>query len=298
MAIERWGSLSVADHKDVHALIHNVLLYDRLVFPMYTESEDRVERHYWDEQKWDPDLQLKRRNQLGELAIECAWDKLRRESYKKRYQAALQLNEEANGEMVTRWLLTEDQDYQLPAGVNHADIFVAYNSKSKMNSDVRIEEEDIRNLKEESQVGIMIGQELGIPDINEPEIALRESIALSRDSDFRNKRYDLHNFQKNCISSGIKPKAIVAEMRDLNKELIYYMEKQKIPLIKKTGFFLLSTLVGVLAGSYLTPLAALGGAISIWKFLDMEFRQNIQVPNRLQPVAAFPDIERKIGLKL
>jgi hypothetical protein len=36
MSIERWGSLSVADHTDTAALAVNVLLYDRLVLPVMT----------------------------------------------------------------------------------------------------------------------------------------------------------------------------------------------------------------------------------------------------------------------
>lgn len=102
MAIERWGALSVADHKDLSTLVANVLLYNRLVIPMYTEADDRDELKYWNNKGWDPDGQLTRRKQLGELAIECAWDKNRRQSYKDRYQVSLQLDTEANGEMITR----------------------------------------------------------------------------------------------------------------------------------------------------------------------------------------------------
>ena len=54
MAIERWGSLSVADHTDVHALVANVLLYDRLVMPMFTAADDRDERAYWMEKAGTP----------------------------------------------------------------------------------------------------------------------------------------------------------------------------------------------------------------------------------------------------
>lgn len=84
MAIERWGSLSVADHNDTAALTANVLLYDRLVMPIYTEARDRNEREYRDEKGWNPDLQNQRREHLGDLIIECAWDETRRQSYTER----------------------------------------------------------------------------------------------------------------------------------------------------------------------------------------------------------------------
>jgi hypothetical protein len=40
--------LSVDDHVDTKALVANVLLYDRLVAPVWTEEGDRDERAYWD----------------------------------------------------------------------------------------------------------------------------------------------------------------------------------------------------------------------------------------------------------
>ncbi|MCP3855406.1 MAG: hypothetical protein GY698_11830 [Actinomycetia bacterium] len=69
MAIERWGSLSVKDHINTSDLITNVLLYDRLVIPVFTEQADRDEREYWEAENWQPDLQLERVGQLGDLAV-------------------------------------------------------------------------------------------------------------------------------------------------------------------------------------------------------------------------------------
>jgi len=297
MSIERWGSLSVADHKDVRALAANVLLYDRLVFPMYTESEDRDEREYWESKNWDPEDQLNRRNQLGDLAIECAWDKYRRQSYSNRYQVAVQINNEVNGEMITRWLLA-DQQYQLPQGVNHADVFVAYNSEQNAQQDVPYEKVSFNGLSDETRIGILIAHELEVPDIDYPEIALTEAINLSKESEFRNKRSDLYDFQMTCLNRGMSAEAVVAELRDRNRELIEYLEKQKIPLRKKTCFMLAQTLLGALGGSFISPLGAIGGLISVWKFATFDAHPSIQLPNRLAPVAAFHDIEEKLGLSL
>jgi hypothetical protein len=298
MSIERWGSLSVADHKDVTALVANVLLYDRLVFPMYTESDDRDERAYWEEKGWDPDDQLSRRKQLGELAIECAWDKNRRQSYSDRYKAAVQINAEANGEMITRWLLTENQEYELPQGVNHADVFVAYNSEQNALKDIPRTKVSLDRLNEEAGIGVLIAHELGIPDIDNPEIALKEAISLSKESEFRIKRSDLYDFQMTCLNRGMSAKAVVAELRDRNRELIEFLKKQKIPLRKKAGFMLAQTLVSAIAGAFMNPFAALGGVISVWEFAASNAQPDIQLPNRLAPVAVFHDIEEKLNLSL
>lgn len=298
MAIERWGSLSVSDHNDLSALIANVLLYDRLVIPMYTESDDRDERAYWEDKGWDPDSQLHRREQLGELAIECAWDKNRRQSYSDRFQAAVQLDAEANGEMITRWLLTENQDYQQPAGVNHADVFVAYNSKQSVLKGIPQEKAKIAELNEYSRIGVLIAHELNVPDIEDSEVALREAISLSKESEFRIKRSDLYDFQMTCINRGMSADAVVAELRDRSRELVEYLKKQDIPLRKKTGFMLSQTLFGAIGGAFINPIAAIGGLISIWQFSALDAVPNMQVPNRLAPVAVFHDIEEKLGTTL
>lgn len=298
MAIERWGALSVADHKDLSALVANVLLYDRLVIPMYTESDDRDELEYWNDKHWDPVGQLTRRKQLGELAIECAWDKKRRQSYKDRYQVSLQLDAEANGEMITRWLLTEEEDYQLPTGVNHADIFVAYNSEQSTLDEMPRQKIDDLTLSDESQIGVLIAHELQVPDLKDKELALSEAISLSKEAEFRAKRSDLYEFQMACLNRGMKPKAVVAELHDRNRELAEYLKKQKIPLKKKTGFMLAQTIVGVVGGAFISPFAAIGGLISIWQFSTFDAVPSGHIPNRLAPVAVFHDIEEQLSLTL
>jgi hypothetical protein len=296
MAIERWGSLSVKDHKDVHALVANVLMYDRLVIPMCTEADDRDERAYWLEHDWDPDGQRMRRAQLGDLAIECAWDKPRRTAFTDRYKAASAVNAEVNGEAVTRWLLTNNHGYELPSGVNHADVFVAYNSESSAQEEMPRTKVETTALVEGARVGVLIAQQLGVPDIPEPEVALNEAMALARDVDFRRRREDMYDFQMTCLNRGMSAKAVVAELRDRNRELITFMEKQKIPVRKKTAFMLAQTFMSALAGVFASPAGAIGGLLTVWQFAKFDAAPEVLPPNRLQPVAAFHDIDTKLGL--
>lgn len=296
MSIERWGTLSVADHNDIRGLVANVMLYDRLVFPMFTEADDRDERMYWEERGWDPDGQWKRREQLGPLAIEMPWDQPRRNSYSEHYALAQQLNAEVSGKEITQWMLAAGQKPELPPGVNHADICMAYRSEASAKSAIPFETCEARRLKDDATVGLLIAHELGVPDLDDPEIALREAIGLSQDSDYRNKRADLYDFQMSCFGRGMQPQAIVAELKDRNRELIAYMEKQKVPIRKKAGFLLAQTLVSAIAGSFSAPLGALGGLIAIAQFKTMDAQPDLEAPHRLAPVAAFPDIERKTGL--
>jgi hypothetical protein len=70
---ERWGTLSVRDHVDTGGLVGDLVLYDRLVFPI---PQGDKERDRWDRQGWKPDLLDVRLRQLGtDLAQEAPWDK-------------------------------------------------------------------------------------------------------------------------------------------------------------------------------------------------------------------------------
>jgi len=291
MAIERWGALSVADHNDLPALVANVMLYDRLVMPMYTEADDRDEQAYWQAHQWHPELQAKRRQQLGELVIECAWDQQRRQSYQSRYQAALQMDAEANGEDITRWLLTEESEYQLPSGVHHADVFVAYNSMAKAQDDLATKQVEPMGLGEDEKVAVLISHDIGIPNIAEPEVALTETIALARESEFKQKRADLYDFQMSCLHRGMSAKAIVAELKDRNTELIEYLKQQKFPLYKKTGFLLAGTTLALAAGAFAEPLGAVGGLLSLWQFAALDSTPDYRLSHRLLPVAAYHDMK-------
>ena len=291
MAIERWGSLSVKDHKNVSGLITNVLLYDRLVMPMYTESDDRDERAYWIEHDWDPDDQLARRKQLGELAVECAWDKHRRERFRDRYKAAVQLNTDANGEEITRELLIEDENHKMPEGVNHADVFVAYNSEKSSLDGIPREKAEIDQLNDYSQIGVLMAHELGVPKIDDQETALKEAINLSRDLEFRTRRAGLYEFQKTCLGQGMSPKSVVAELRDRSRDLNDYLKKQKFKVRKKACFMLAQTLLGAIGGAFIDPYMAMGGLITIWQFTDIKNEANAPLPHHLAPVAGYHDME-------
>jgi len=295
MSIERWGALSVADHTDLVALTANVMIYDRLVMPMCTEADDRNERDYWLAHGWDPDLQAVRREQLGELVIESAWDSNRRQSYASRFEAAQQLNQEVSGEMITRWLLTSEQDYQLPPGVNHTDIFVAYNSKASAQQDLALTANDAELMDENSKVVVGLASDMGVPNIAEPEVAFKEAIALSKDREFRKKRADLYSFQMSCFHKGMSAKAIVAELQERNEELNIFLKKQKFSMYKKTCFMLAGTSLGVVGGAFLGPVGALGGLLSLWQFAAFSANAAPVLPNHLIPVAAYHEMKKVAG---
>jgi hypothetical protein len=62
MPVERWGALSVKDHLDTQALVADLLMYDRLVFPVFSRHGERTR---WRGEKWDPELQEQLIEDLG-----------------------------------------------------------------------------------------------------------------------------------------------------------------------------------------------------------------------------------------
>ena len=76
-----------------------VLLYDRLVVPVATEQPDRDELGYWNVQGWAPDLQSRRLEQLGDLAIRRPWDVERRALFRSRMD---ELRESSGSQVVVR----------------------------------------------------------------------------------------------------------------------------------------------------------------------------------------------------
>src|SRR5580704_14490701 len=77
MAYERWGAVSVCDHKKIDGLLSNILLYHRLVIPVprcADAAEEAREIDLWRANDWDPDLLSRRLTILGSLAVPNPWN--------------------------------------------------------------------------------------------------------------------------------------------------------------------------------------------------------------------------------
>jgi hypothetical protein len=88
----RWGTFSVLDHLDPAALTTEILLYDRLVFPVPSSPEARQR---WEQQGRRPDLLDRRLTELGNLAYAAKWDRPLREDWNSRMQLLNQVTAEA-----------------------------------------------------------------------------------------------------------------------------------------------------------------------------------------------------------
>jgi hypothetical protein len=113
MAVERWGTLSVKDHLDAQALAADLLLYDRLVFPVMSGPG---EPDRWKAENWAPDLQERLIEELGvDLAVKAEWDQARRDKYHDLRRARKQIAVDAF--QATRLVLAMDRKLPRPHGV-------------------------------------------------------------------------------------------------------------------------------------------------------------------------------------
>lgn len=294
MLIERWGSLSVWDHIDTTSLAANVLLYDRLVFPVMETAPDRDERAYWESHGRNPDLQRRRLEQLEELAIRRPWNASRREVFKtklaeleaERFDAQ---NIDTPG--MTRMILAEEQVVEKPPGVQHVEVIAAYNSGAAFAHDFVM----IEGAENITTQAILLTRRLAIPDLGNPDETLQLALDLSREGAFREKRAALFDWQKLMALQGIPPDAAVervVEMTDAYNAAVLSATKK---VYWKLAFTVFGAGLGFAAGGPVA--AAASAALSLVQFATLD-RTPVIEPGRSAPAAMFHDIKSRVGFIL
>jgi hypothetical protein len=292
MPFERWGSLSVDDHVDTKALVANVLLYDRLVIPEWTEQEDRDERNYWIGKGWDPDLQAKRLEQLGELAVRRPWNRYRRELFRTRMAQidAEQHDADLEGKQLTRMLLAQEQAVDKPLGVHGVTVIAAFNSSESSKSEFAISEAD----NHLSAQGFLLSRRLAIPDLPD-EVALSKAIELSRNEKFRRRRSYLFDWQLDAINKKWSPQESVERIVELVDDYNSMVQDAAGTVRWKFAFTIFAGALGFLTGG---PLGAgAGAALSLIQFAKFERKPAIDA-GAAQPVVMFHDVETQLGVTL
>jgi hypothetical protein len=89
----RWGIFSTRAHLDPGALVGDVLLYDRLLFPTPAAGD----RERWINEKWSPQAQEERLAELGSLAHTVSWTKQLRDEWSTQFERMSQIAGEADG---------------------------------------------------------------------------------------------------------------------------------------------------------------------------------------------------------
>lgn len=300
MSLERWGSLSVDDHLDPGALAANVLLYDRLVLPVMTSQPDQKELEYWKGYGWTPDLQAERLEQLGDLAVRRPWTAERRATFRARWEQlkAEQFDSsQVFGRYLTRLVLAQEQVLERPAGVTGVRVIAAYNSAAALQRDFQVAPVG----EAQAATAFLVTRKLALPDLADPEEALRLAVELSRDQEFRKRRADLFSWQAKMQAEGWTPETVAENLSSLAESYNDAVRRAERKVVYKFAFAVSGIAAGLLAGGPVGGLAAAGSAasaaITLVEFYAFD-RSPVVEAGEAECAAMFHDIEAKVGMRL
>ncbi len=294
MALERWGTLSVRDHLDLQGLVANVILYDRLVIPVPAGEPEVLQ---WRNAHWDPDLLSERIGQLGDLAVPKTWNRRYEEQFANKVMndaraveadvAHVMASDPQYRMQVTREILAQEKQLDLPDGVTRLDVVPAFNSES----DFR-ELFDLRDLRPNESMTMVLRNKLAIPGGFDPESALERAIGLSMDNEFRNKRRDFYEWQKGLLAGNVSPQVIAQELREHVEGFNMAVEKATEKVDYKYVFMLGGVAVAM-AGAFMNTdaFAAIGALITYFSFLNVDGTPVVD-PGPHKPAAMFHDAEK------
>ena len=183
------------------------------MIPVMTGQPDRDEHAYWISKGWDPELQLSRMDQLGDLGVPRPWNKARRDAYRTRVEALKAEQHDAahiDHKQATRMVLAKEKVISKPSGVEGVAVVAAYNSLSALTQDFPVA--DVKD-----HVGAqayLLSRRLAVPDLP-AEVLVREAVKLSSDKDFRRRRSDLFDWQELAAARRWSPQETVERTSDM-----------------------------------------------------------------------------------
>jgi hypothetical protein len=234
MNTERWGTLSVRDHKNISAFITDIILYDRLVIPI---PPDQSAEQLWHLEGRRPDLLKNRLDRLGDLAEQVKWRSHSNEQFRS-YYAKLDLEgmvEERRqnlGYQLTRRVLA--QEYRLKKDLipnTSVTVVSAYTSEEDFEADMFLDritaqeqsQEDDRN--EYLKLGVLLRHKILVPYYKDKgnifdetsekasEKAFEKALNLVKnDEEFKASRQEYYKWQEDCMNRGYTPKEMEEEM--------------------------------------------------------------------------------------
>lgn len=220
----RWGTFSVVDHLDPAALTTEVLLYDRLVFPVPSSP---AARQRWAEQGRQPDLLDTRLAELGDLAYPAKWDRSLWDDWNDRMQLVDQVTVEA-GYGMTAMVLADalSERGQLSSGLADVQprpvIIPAYQSESSCRADIQVGQvsaADSSRAALEHGFGLMFQRRLEVPLTDDPERAYHKAIELVReDREYLAARQALFDFEDDVIAKAYDPPSALKTLGELVEE--------------------------------------------------------------------------------
>lgn len=309
MMRQRWGTFSVKDHRNRYAFLPELFLYDRLVIPVPANEE---ERRAWKKRGWDPDLQARKLDVLGDLALPTHWNAHFQEQFDKqmaRFRSRFDLanlQEEAQKELgyqMTRRLLVEHEPLPSVYGVSDFLFVSAYQSEADFQADfalsmLKVGQENQQTLKG-ARLSMLLEQKFAMPTRDaDPDEALKQAVKFVRDNDdFKEKRQLIYAWQDEIVGhiakNGMLPERAVEEMEDRLKAYNKCVRSGQWGVRTKFGYVLAE--VAIEAAEWIEkPLSSsMKALVNLAKFVTHERQPEIKVKSGQNTVAAmFHDVHQ------
>lgn len=324
MSLELWATYSVKDHLEPRALATDIVLFDRLVFPVPETGQitgnpiqpgpvewkrNPEEWRRWEIAGWDPDRQERILQLLKPIVRKHAWtddgptlERYRSESARL---AAQGLPDYAFA--ATRTTLTRD----LPAYVDGvAAMGPAYRSLDDITRDFSIRGAGVEPHLPADALATALAWEFFAPDPNDAKISteelLRETVAfVTGDKEFQKHRTAFVEWQQKFIRGGVTDRksiehaleAMRASLLDANKAA----ERLRVRKIARYATRIAPTAIGLVLAALGIPggiaVAAGGGMFSVGSIVIDE-KLFPSAEQRTPPWTAFIlDARRHFGRK-
>lgn len=223
---ERWGAFSVIDHRNAARMACDILLYDRLVFPIPRAEAQPA----WAKRGWDPAGRLK---QLGPLAIERRWTEQDHLEWQKIFEY---IAEDAEGEVkaaaryeaTRRALAMGAQNYEKPPGVDRILVYSAFQSEDQV---------AVRNLPEAgphqpialadktARMNGLVAARILVPDERDGEESLKRALDVTTKPDFLDSRREFFNWQQDVLLEGLSPEDATERLEGAIKRYNSFVER-------------------------------------------------------------------------
>lgn len=299
MAKQRWATFSVADHLDLRALVPDVLLFDRLVFPYPADQDEEAN---WAMKKWDPKLLQYCLVELAELVYPVEWGEGQHQEFDSNMERAANIDKlpvspvKWKGDKVDDAKRWEIEKYMTRSMLRDkileergADYLVmpCYRSQEAFLKDqkMRITPADSNSRRE--ALAMLVGQKMRVPDAADPKVALKLATNLARDAGYQRCRRALFNWQETVIQRDQSIRDDAQELDDLISDLNNYIATQKAKERSQWIFFVLKRLVSIPELAH--PLGTVKTAIEIGEFVSD--RGGEMVPGAM---AAFHHIRERV----
>jgi hypothetical protein len=255
MSKELWATYSVKDHLEPRALAADILLFDRLVFPVpesprFPENSappdrpgeiewtpDPAEWARWKEKdnNWDPDAQHRLLELLKPVIRKVSWDDRREKQWHK---DAADLAAEGVPDyafVATRTALTRD----LPAHVEGvAALGPMYRTVGDAERELRIRDTSVPTQLPGGALAAVLGWEFLTPEDNRlsDEALLKETVDfVTGDDEFRRCRRNFLDWQQDFLKDGTTDRESIAQAVKDMRELLNGAKKAARRLkIRKT----------------------------------------------------------------